>query len=471
MSGSAKSSENGKSLVFRAKTGDKFIRTSVEESACHRAPLPACPTAAGVLQGKGESVERERITFLYFEDAELVASTIVNSTRTVKSRGQTAADAKLDYVNVDHTVKYTLQSGGSSAMTNESFTQRRGVRINMRSRPESYSPGSASFESVGRVPASWAKIDEETFSAVVGNVISTYRSGEIGGGFADTPGKCADLKFSPASDALSLKKGQQGKVNVRVETNGKSDNPRATAAKSAIDLTSKANANVTPGSGKGKVVPFDYTVTRDGSGIKVTAGFKATSTAGLAAPATWTQPTKVGEPPVKRITGTFSGSWDYNGSHIGWSGSVTLTRPNAVDPGAQGHYVQTGGTVTYTASGLNPADQVCEVSQTEEFSLPSNPGRGIALVNGTSPDLKSPYDYTFNVVTSNTDFMRLTLSGCSSGYESLNGTTEDVYFGSAMDPINTGSLRDQTSLDGIVYDGQKTLRDSRWSWSLRGQTS
>jgi hypothetical protein len=47
-----------------------------------------------------------------------------------------------------------------------------------------------------------------------------------------------------------------------------------------------------------------------------------------------------------------------------------------------------------------------------------------------------------------------------------------VYFGSTTEPLLTGSgIQDQTSPDGIVYDGQKTLRDSHWSWTLRGKTS
>ncbi len=465
VSGEEYSSQSGKSLVFRAKSGDKFVRTSVEDFNCHNPPPPSCPTAAGALDSKGSG--RERVTFLYFEDGELVASTISTTETTTNTKGRTAADARLDHIDIDYTVHATLQSGPASAMTTQSSTEKRHVRVNMRARPESYAPGTASLSSTG---AKLAEIDEKTFAALVGNRIETYRSLEVGGGFADTPGKCAELKFSPASDTLLLKLSQKGTVNARVESNGKSENPRATAEKSAIDLTGKANANVTPGSGKGKVVPFSYTVTRAG-GVKVTAGFRATSTAGLAAPATWTQPTKGKEPPVKRITGTFSGSWDYNGAHFGWTGAVTLTRPNPADPGAQGHYVQSGGTVTYTASGLDPIYQACSVSQTEQFSLPSNPGRGIALVNGTPPEFGAPYSYAFNVVTSNTDFMRLTLSGCSSGNESLNGTTEDAYFGSPMDPIETGSLPDQTSPDGIIYDGQETLRYSHWSWTLRGETS
>ncbi len=463
VSGEEYSSSDGKSLVFRAKKGDKFVRTSVEDFKCRITPPPSCPTAAGDLAGK--SFGKRRITFLFFEDGALVGSTASTTERSAITSGRTAADARLDYIDIDYTARSTLSSGPASAISTESATERRGVRIKMRARPESYEPGSASLSATGA--AKLAEIDEETFATLVGNQIKIYRSREVGGGFADTPGKCADLKFSPASDTLKLKKGQRGKVNVRVESNGKAENPRATAAKSAIDLTSKANANITPGSGRGSVVPFDYTVTTDGAGIKVSAGFQATSTAGLAAPATWTQPTKAGEPPVKRITGTFSGSWDYNGAHIGWSGTVTLTRRNPGDPGAQGQYTQTGGSVTYTVSGLDPIYQDCSVSQTQQFALPSNPGYGIAMVNGTAPDFGAPYNYVFNVVPSNTDYMRLALSNCSS-----EGTTEDLYFGGGQDPINTGgSLQDQTSPDGIVYDGQETLRYSHWSWTLRGQTS
>ena len=474
---SLRTAGDSKTQVFSSKVGDLFLRTSIEEGTCSPLRIPRCPTASGAVDSKGAWVRRLQIKVLYFKDAELVSQLVVTETRTTRTSGQTAADAKLDHLDIDDSLAVSIfsTSQGTEGGVRESFRLKRAVRVNMRSRPESYSPGNAAFESFDGASPRLADWDDRSFAGVVGSLIFSYRIAEseaIGGGFANTPGMCAELKFSPASDTLTLKQGQRGKVNVRVESNGTADNPRATAAKSAINLTSKENANVTPASGKGKVVPFDYTVTNAGSGITVRAGFRATSTAGLAAPANWTQPTKGGEPPVKRITGTFTGSWEHNGARISWTGSVTLTRPNPGDPGAQGGYVQSGGTVTYTASGLDPLYQVCAVSHTEQFSLPDNPGRGIATVNGTPPDFGAPYHYMFDVVPSNTDFMRLTLSGCSSGNEGLNGTTQDVYFGSPMEPLLTGSsIQDQTSPDGIVYDGQKTLRDSQWSWTLRGKTS
>ena len=324
VSGEEHSSPNGKSLIFRAKSGDKLVRTSVEDSSCGSEPLPECPTAEGVLRSK--SSRSERIAFLLFEDGELVGSTIVTTETRVSDRGRTAEDARLDFIDIDYSVNTTVNSGPASAMSTHRFTDRRKVLVNMRTRPESYAPGSASLSSGGA--AKLDDIDEKRFATAVGNLITAYRSRETGAGFADQPGKCAELKFSPPSDTLKLRKGQTGKVKVRVESNGTAGNPRATADESVIDLTSAENANVTPSSARGDVVPFDYKVTKAGNGIKVRAGFKATSTAGLAADASWTQPTA--KDVVQTITGTFSGSLDQlfygpqvHQTHFTWTGNVT----------------------------------------------------------------------------------------------------------------------------------------------------
>ena len=220
--------------------------------------------------------------------------------------------------------------------------------------------------------------DETGFSNLVGGLIASYRAAEIGGGFADSPGKCAELKFTPASDTLKLKKGQTGTIwSVRVESNGTADNPRATAAKSAFNRTGQENATVTPGQAQGNVVPFNYTVTKAGAGVKVKATFKATSTAGLAAEASWTQPTDA-EAPVKRITGTFSGSADIpEFGNFDWHGTITFARDSPDDPGAAGGYTFSSAAFDLTASGTSgPPVNNCKISGSKHFDLGSGYGNG-----------------------------------------------------------------------------------------------
>ena len=316
-------SGDNKSMVFSVKSGDDFLRTSVDEDTCSPLRIPQCPTAAGAVDSKGPWVKRMQIKVLYFRDAELISQLVLTETRTTRARGQTAADAKLDDLDIDDALAVSIFSthSGTEGGTHENFELKRRLRVNMRSRPESYSPGNSSSETFTGAAPRLAGWDDTGFANLVSGLIGSYRRVEIGGGFADTPGKCAELKFSPASDTLKLKKGQTGKVQVRVESNGTADNPRATAAKSVIDLTGQENATVTPSSARGDVVPFEYKVTKAGKDIKVRAGFKATSTAGLAAERSL-DPADRCEAGVKRISGTFSGAIDTLPSTPGQPGAI-----------------------------------------------------------------------------------------------------------------------------------------------------
>jgi hypothetical protein len=465
-------SGSSKSLVFSAKSGDLFIRTSLDRDTCSPLNIPDCPTAAGSLDTKGAWVSRLQVKILYFEDADLVSQLILNETRTTRTRGQTAADAKLDHLDIDDALAVSIFSTheGTEGGSRENVELKRRVRVNMRSQPESYTAGNSASETVsGRSPnlAAW---DDTGFGTLVSGLIGAYRSVETGDGFADKPGKCAELKFSPASDTLKLKKGQSGKVKVRVESNGTADNPRATAAKSLIDLTSRANANITPSSGKGDVVPFDYKVNKAGRGIKVSAGFRATSTAGLAKPVTWTQPTS--NDVVQTITGTFSGSLtllvygpQVHQANFTWTGDVSYKRDDPEETGAAGSYTLESGKVNLTVSGTTALG--CTISGSKQITL--GPAYGSATVTGDGP-----YRYSFQVSSHDstghdTGVVVVTLSSCTN-FPELNGTTmNDLFLDFALD---TGfGANASTSADGVQYDGSySVLGGASWTWSLHRET-
>lgn len=474
---SLRNSGDSKSMVFRVKSGDAFLRTSLDEETCSSLNIPSCPTADGALDSKGDWVKRLQIKVLYFKDADLVSQLVLTETRTTRTSGQTAADAKLDHLDIDDALDVSIFSTkmGDEGGSRENFELKRRVRVNMRSRPESYEPGNKPSETfTGRAPrlAGW---DEKGFANLVSGLIGTYRGIETGGGFADTPGKCAELKFSPGSDTLKLRKDQRGKVDVRVESNGAADNRRATAAESVVTRISQANATFNPPTAQGKAVGFDYKVTRAGSAVKVSAGFKATSTAGLAADATWTQPTF--QDSVKRITGTFGGEFDYKtgfpdppDTHFVWNGTVTFTRDNPDDPGAAGSYTLGSGEVDVTATGTYLG---CEMSGSKRFTL--GPGFGSAMVTSDASGGGAPYSYKIVAYpyalppVQGASAMDLTLSSCTI-FPELNGTTKKAYVSTEI--ISTG-FDPQISADGLSYEGSRSepVPGSSWKchWSLQGK--
>ena len=399
------------------------MRTSVDESNCGTdPPPPACPTAEGALAARAPGASESPSSTSRTASWSLDDLTTETRSVTRGARRQTRGSTHRHRLHGPN----HLQSGPASAMTTQSSTKSAmcastcvPVRSPTRREPH-------------RSPRRGAEARRDRREDVRGAGRQPDSDLPLAGGgrrLRHTAGQVRRAEVLARVPTPSLKLGQKGKVNVRVESNGKSENPRATAEKSAIELTSKANTTSPRGAERGR---WSRSTTRSPGrrGIKVTAGFRATSTAGLAAPATWTQPTKGQEPPVKRITGTFSGSWDYNGAHIGWTGvrhahQAEFRRSRSAGPlhaeRRDGHLH--GVRARSHLSGL--------LRQPNRAVLPAQqPRPGHRDSQRQPPEFGAPYSYTFNVVTSNTDFMRLTLSGCSSGNESLNGTTEDVYFGS-----------------------------------------
>lgn len=168
---------------------------------------------------------------------------------------------------------------------------------------------------------------------------------------------------------------------------------------------------------------------------------------------------------LKAISGTFGGDSAYSGSRWTWSGNATFTRtPPSELPGANGTYLLTNGSVTYTASGrFNYA--ACQMSGTQQFSL----GGGSVTVFGSPPSGLEPYSYGADIGTLYPGMMEVLVSGCEPGAESYEGTTQTIPVGG--DPLD---MRNQhPSDDGLVYEGNESRSEGgvtlNYNWSFKGE--
>ena len=138
---------------------------------------------------------------------------------------------------------------------------------------------------------------DKLFAATLARAIEQLRERETAW---QEPNKCAELQFTPASNTLKLAKDATGDFSGQVTANRGGG-----AAKGRWTRTGQQNATVTPDTAQGESPSFHYTVTGAGSGVKVTAAFRATSPAGVAS-GTWTQDTEGEILYLGEVTGTLS---------------------------------------------------------------------------------------------------------------------------------------------------------------------
>ena len=126
-------SGNSKSMVFSAKSGDLLIRTSFERDTCSELKIPRCPTAAGAIDAKGTWIRQTEIRVLFFEGGDLVAQQVLSEIRRTDSGGQTAADAKLDHLDIHDALIVSIFSTntGTTGGTHENFVLKRGAEVDM----------------------------------------------------------------------------------------------------------------------------------------------------------------------------------------------------------------------------------------------------------------------------------------------------------------------------------------------------
>ena len=218
------------------------------------------------------------------KDGALVQSVRMSAKSTQKLRGEVADDAKLDRVSLEDVTQESTQVDVPGAMLTFTLSVLRTAELDMRSGATRnaqvrVSVGGLSARDAARTADAYA----QSFPDLIREERDNYARRESQW---QASGTCAKLTFDPASGALRLREGQDGQVTGTVEAN-----VGGVAAKAKWTVTTQANAAFTPQAAEAPVLPFRYTVTRTGPDVRVSASFKATSTAGVAE-GTWSQPTE-----------------------------------------------------------------------------------------------------------------------------------------------------------------------------------
>ena len=366
----------GFAIQGKAKDGsDRTVRLEVDFDLCDSSislSLPECPTAEGKLDGSGST--KFTLTVSTLKDGAVEHSYRVELAYKIKLKGQVAVDAKLDWVDIEHTFTVKRSSSRESILWGPSTEQgrvERTTRVNMRT--GSYDLGKAnvldvSFQYSGilsilvqdrlaqaRIAAELAKQSDEEFAQTVKAIIDEYQNREKAW---QTPNKCATLEFDPASRSLRVRDGQTGTVKGTI---------KATRGGVAKDgrwrRQAQRHVNVTPTQAPGAQPSFSYRVLDAERGISAT--FRATSPAGVAA-GDWVQG---GEDFPARFSGTFTGE-NRTAARNTYSGTITFVR-NASSP---------AGTVTYRVERVSWSHRIT--------SLPESPCRfeGSTTVSIANPD-------------------------------------------------------------------------------------
>ena len=278
-------------------------------------PLAACPTATGKLQGTTKLQAEIKVSLL--DDGEVTQRVTIHLKGETKVEAQVGEDAKLDHMKIDDTQKVdeyvpALIRGIFGPMSAHLMAHRT-AGVNLRT--GAYQPGESHVEVDAHLGGlvgiflggrfregagnRMKQESEKLFAATIQRAIEALREREAAWQEAN---RCAELQFNPASGSLRLAKDASGDFTGQVTA--KADGEAATGR---WTKTGQQYATVTPDTAAGKGPSFHYTVTDAGPGKKVTASFRVTSPAGVAA-GNWTQDTEGEFLYLGEVSGT--SQWD-----------------------------------------------------------------------------------------------------------------------------------------------------------------
>jgi hypothetical protein len=210
-------------------------------------------------------------------------------------------------------------------------------------------------------------------------------------GWSKPESKCITIDWSPASDAIKVKKGSTGSVTATLQAS-----TGGTAANGVTTLGAQSNGTFSPSPANGGTPTFSYSVT-GASGVLSLAA-TATSTAG-AGSGEWHEPIERSDSP-NHISGPFNGE-DSNGGRVySWSGTATWKRAPTLDEGnTSRRYYLESASYQVVVSG---SDSDCTYSGSKQFTFgaqPTQPSLTILnpaadVVNGTpDKDWVLPFTY------------------------------------------------------------------------------
>jgi hypothetical protein len=406
--------------------------------------------------------------------------------RRTKLDGWNEVDAKLDRLDIEDVETSNFSLGGEQrAHPPISIRTRITRKTSVDMRSGAYDPGRSQVdvtintEGLSGPDRSDAESEAERraqtdadrqFRTVIEKAISGYKRRE---GDWQSPGKCAELRFSPSSNTLTLRGGASGSFTATAIA-------KADGSPSELDaqLTSMEHAQFSPTRAGGQRAQFGYSNVASGTppGAKVRAKVRATSKAGVAED-TWEQPL---QPPfeINRIAGNFSGSHTQpvgpRTARVTWNGGATFNRAGLPPgtPGAVGTYVLTAGHATFHYSGGNILGHaLCDMRGTASIDLVQHGGGSLSVFPvGANPFEQGPHDYGGDVATGPTAEVTLTMENCAPGAESEEGKQYTIPVG--FPALSTGAAANR-SPDGIHYEGSYSRSESgittEWSWTFTGE--
>jgi hypothetical protein len=461
------SASAGFSIEGKAKDGsDRTVRWDVDFGLCDQnvsISLPSCPTAEGSIDGSGST--RFTLTVSTLKNGAVEHSEKVEFSYKLKLKGQVAVDAKLDWVDVEHTLKLKKTASRQSILwgpASEEGTARRSTRVNMRT--GTYDRGTSSVVDVRfsysgilslfvqdrlaqqRISSELAKKSDELFAQTVADVIKEYRARENAW---QTPNTCATLEFAPASRTLRLRDGQRGtlKGTIKAKLGGVAKDGR-------WRRTGQRNVDVTPTQASGAQPSFSYRVTN--ADRVVSASFRATSPAGVAA-GDWVQG---GEDFPARFSGTFTGE-NRTALRNTYSGTIAFVR----EPGGAGvvSYKLERVSWRHTVSPLPGSP--CQANATTNVT--ASPG-GLTLGVLVIQKDRTAKGYGYAITASFASPRQLTIRFVCNGVESTQpwvpgGALNSGPPGTSL--TGTGNFTDGNVIRGRL-DSQQTA--STYTWNLKG---
>jgi hypothetical protein len=437
--------DNGGYIEASAGGGLRVRVTFVSCGGVNSFRLPECPTANGNVDGRGSG--QFRATIEIWDGGQLVSRNSSVFEEKAKVHGEVGADAKLKFIEVEHTQEVFIVASGGIVIRG-GVTRK--VRIDMPG--GRYDPANASVVFFGDKIS--ADSGASAFAGTADAAIRSYKNAEPRWSTFSPP-YCAEPSFSPQSNTLKLRKGEEKKLSVFA----KSRQDGGQASKARWTLLSPQNADFSPTSTEDPAPNISYTVTNAPKGGQVKVTVKFTSTAGVGEK-TWTQPT---EPGINHISGTFTEREEESGSTYEWTGTADFDRSTeAFMGGSDGQYKLAGGTTTVTASGSAGAIGLPSCSQSGSTQVAVDPADSGFLVLPRLAET-DPYPYTLTINTVEEQHFAIQITGCPNPEEE----------GSAELPATfsfTPTLHN--SADGIDYSGSETIEEGTKTitrnWSFHG---
>jgi hypothetical protein len=297
-------------LALGLQSGDFTINLRFADGGpCHRFDAPTCPTAAGVIDATDSS--RLMIALSIARRGELIVSKHVTFTGHTRMHAQVDEDAKLDFIDVDHSQTANIHLGGtrqSFGPVSLHYTGLHQTRVDMPAGTYDASRSAVDIaftergitvgkSQLGDVATDLAGDLGKQFATLVDREITNFKKLETGW---NRPNTCVDVHFNPAPMTLELDRHAHGSFTAQAIAR-----QDGAASPGHWTRTGSRNARFTPERADGAAPQFSYDVTNAGTNVLVTATLHAATRAGVAE-ASWSQKTEDAPRYLGHVEGTLS---------------------------------------------------------------------------------------------------------------------------------------------------------------------